>query len=119
MGFAFRSIRLPGMSDSDAYAYAQTLKLYPLSEAANPKPTRFVDGYPDRISTLPFYDYRYYQDLYDCISVEPVRPRDKAMMQMLATIGIEPGKPFNPPLKYKAAMERAVVDAYFYGKTEY
>jgi len=114
LGFAFRSIRLPGMSDDDAHAYALTLKMYPLSEAANPKPTRFVDGYPDRISTLPFYDFRYYQDLYDCISVEPVRPRDKAMMQMLATIGIEPGKPFNPPVKYRAAMERAVVDAYFY-----
>jgi hypothetical protein len=34
--------------------------------------------------------------------------------QILATIGIEPGKPFNPPVKYRAAMERAVVDAYFY-----
>jgi hypothetical protein len=102
------------MTDADAHAYAQTLKMYEFSEAANPKPTRFVDGYPDRISTLPFYDFRYFQDLYDALSVEPVRPRDKAMMQMLATIGIEPSKPFNPPQKYKAAMEKAVVDAYFY-----
>jgi hypothetical protein len=61
--FAFRSIKLPGMTDEQANAYAKTLKMYPLAEAANPKPTRFVDGYADRISTLPFYDFRYFQDL--------------------------------------------------------
>ncbi|MBV8638137.1 MAG: DUF1254 domain-containing protein [Candidatus Eremiobacteraeota bacterium] len=112
--FAFRSIRLPGMTDVDAQTYAETLKLYSLTEANNPKPTRFVDAWPDRLSTLPFYDFRYFQDLYDALSGEPVRTRDKAIMQMLATIGIESGMPFRPPLKYKAAMERAVVDAYFY-----
>jgi hypothetical protein len=31
-----------------------------------------------------------------------------------ATIGIEPGKPFNPPTKLKVAMEKGVVDAYYY-----
>jgi hypothetical protein len=36
------------------------------------------------------------------------------MMGMLATIGIEPGKPFNPPEPYKAAMEKGIVDAYYY-----
>ena len=97
-----------------ANAYARTLKLYPLAEAANPKPTRFVDAFPDRLSTLPFYDFRYFQDLYDIISVEPVRPRDKVMTGMLASIGMEPGRPFNPSPKAKAAMERAVIDAYFY-----
>jgi len=46
--------------------------------------------------------------------VEPVEPRDKVMIGMLATIGIEKGKPFNPSPKIKAAMERGVVDAYYY-----
>jgi hypothetical protein len=36
------------------------------------------------------------------------------MMGMLATIGIEPGKPFNPPERLKPALEKGVVDAYFY-----
>jgi hypothetical protein len=112
--FGFRSIKLPGMTDEQANAYAKTLKMYPLAKAANPKPTRFVDAYPERLSTLPFYDFRYFQDLYEIINVGPVRPRDKVMMGMLASIGMELGKPFNPPPKAKAAMERAVVDAYFY-----
>jgi hypothetical protein len=114
LAFAFRSVALPGASDADAYAYSKTLKMYPLSEASSPKPTRFVDPTGKRYPTLPFYDLGAYQDIYEIVSVEPVRARDKVMMGMLASIGIEPGKPFNPDAKTKAAMERAVVDAYFY-----
>jgi hypothetical protein len=114
LAFSFRSIALGAATDADANAYAKTLKMYPLAQAANPHPTKFVDGEGVRLSTLPFYDLRYFQDLHDVISVEPVRPRDKVMMGMLATIGIEPGKPFNPDAKTKAAMLRAVTDAYFY-----
>jgi hypothetical protein len=36
------------------------------------------------------------------------------MMGMLASIGIEPGKPFAPSTEVKAAMEKAAADAYFY-----
>ncbi len=114
IAFAFRSIPLPGATGPDAYAYSQTLKMYPLTDAANPKPTRFVDGSSKRLSTLPVYDLAAFQDIYEIIYVEPVRARDKVMMGMLASIGIERGKPFNPQSKVKAAMERAVVDAYFY-----
>jgi hypothetical protein len=56
--FAFRAIRLEGPTDAEIVAYTKSLKMYPLSEAANPKPTRFVDTGPHRIYTLPFYDIR-------------------------------------------------------------
>jgi hypothetical protein len=114
LAFAFRSIALPGATEAEAYSYSKTLKMYPLADASSPKPTRFVDPSGKRYPTLPFYDLRAFQDIYDIISVEPVRERDKVMMGMLASIGIEPGKPFNPQGKAKEAMERAVVDAYFY-----
>lgn len=115
LAFAFRSIALGSATDADANAYAKWLKIYPLAQAAaSPPPTRFVEGAGVRLPTLPFYDLRYFQDLHDIVSVEPVRPRDKVMMGMPATIGIEPGKPFNPDANTKAAMQRAVTDAYFY-----
>jgi hypothetical protein len=60
--FAFRSIQLEGATAADAYAYSKTLKMYPLSEAANPKPTRFVDGRSYALHTLPLYDIRALQD---------------------------------------------------------
>lgn len=112
--FGFRSIPIGGATDAEAHAYSLTLKMYPLSEAPNPKPTRFTDGRPYPLHTLPFYDTRTLKDIYDIVTVEPVQPRDMVMMGMLATIGIEPGKPFNPPEKYKAALERGIVDAYYY-----
>jgi hypothetical protein len=112
--FAFRAIQLEGATAADANAYTKLLKMYPLSEAANPTPTRFVDVRPYTVHTLPFYDIRTQQDIYDIVSVEPVQPRDKVMMGMLATIGVEPGKPFNLPENYKAAMEKGIIDAYYY-----
>ena len=68
--FAFRSIQLGGATQADAYAYSKTLKMYPLSEAADPKPTRFVDGLAYPVYTLPFYDIRALQDIHDIISVD-------------------------------------------------
>src|SRR5271154_3101164 len=114
IAFAFRSVPLPGATDADAYAYSKTLKMYPLADASSPKPTRFVDPTGKRSPTLPFYDLRAFQDIYDIVSVEPVRARDKVMMGMLESIGIEPGNPFNPTGTTKTAMQKAVVDAYFY-----
>ena len=111
---AFRAVQLEGATGAEAAAYTQLIKMYPLSEAANPKPTRFVDLRPYTAHTLPHYDIRALQDIQEIISVEPVRPRDKTMMGMLATIGIEPGKPFNPPQTLKASMEKGVADAYYY-----
>jgi len=110
---AFRSVQLGGATQTDAFEYSKLLKMYPLSEAANPKPS-FVDVTKFPLHTLPFYDIGALKDIYDIISVEPVQPRDKVMMGMLATLGIEPGKPFDPPAKLKPAMEKGIVDAYYY-----
>ncbi|MES2126355.1 MAG: DUF1214 domain-containing protein [Pseudomonadota bacterium] len=114
ISLAARPIHGPKGSDAEAVEYGRTLRIYPLAEAANPAPNRIVDGYPNHAYTLPRYDLNYYQDLYEVVSVEPVKARDKVMMGMLASIGIERGKPFAPQGKVKAAMERAIVDAYFY-----
>ena len=74
IGMAFRSVPAPGATDADAYAYSKTLKIYPLSEAANPAPTRFVDPKSELVHTLPFYDIRALQDIKSIIDVEPVLP---------------------------------------------
>ena len=111
---AFRSVAAPGATEADAHAYSKLLKMYPLSEAANPKPTRFVDGVSLPLRTLPFYDFRTLEDIKAITDIEPMQARDKVMMGMLASLGIERGKPFNPPAKLRAAMERGVVDAYHY-----
>ena len=114
LAFAFRSIPAPGKSAADASAYAKRLRMYFLSEAANPPPQRFVDPLSERYPTLLYYDERAFEDIYEIVSVEPVREQDKAMMGMLTSLGIERGKPFAPDETAKRAMRQAAIDAWFY-----
>ena len=114
IALAFRSVRGKSATEADAYTYAQTMKMYYLSEMPVPTTTPFIDGFQYSLFTLPFYDIRALQDIYNIVSIEPVREQDKVMMGMLATLGIERGKPFTPAENLKAAMGRGVIDAYHY-----
>jgi len=56
----------------------------------------------------------YFEDVHAIFSVENAHPRDKVLMGMLASLGIEKGKPYNPDAKTKKARRQAVIDAYYY-----
>jgi hypothetical protein len=112
--FAFRSVRGPGKTEKDAYAYAQRLKMYYLSQATNPPAQRFLDPVNDRYATFPPYDASYFKHLYDTFTYEPVRPQDRHMMGLLASLGIERGTPYNPDEVAKRAMRQAAIDAWYY-----
>ena len=114
IAFAFRSVPGKGKTAKDAYGYTQKLRMYSLSEASNPPQQRFVDPINDRYATLPYYDERYFKDIYDIVSVEPVKPQDKVMMGVLTSLGIEKGKPYAPDDTAKRAMRQAAIDAYYY-----
>ncbi|WP_240648029.1 DUF1254 domain-containing protein [Pararobbsia silviterrae] len=114
IAFAFRSVPAPGKSTADAYRYAQRLRMYYLSEAADPPKQRFIDPINERYPTLPFYDERHFEDMHDIMSVEPVKEQDKVMMGMLTSLGIEKGKPFAPDDTARKAMRQAAIDAWFF-----
>ena len=114
LDFAFRSIPLPAGTPDDAYALSKKIRMYYLSELPDPKPTKFVDPLNTQWSTLPRYDERWFEDLHAIINVGPIRERDKVMMGMLKTIGIENGKPYNPDEKTKEIFRRAAIDGYYY-----
>jgi hypothetical protein len=113
-GYALlRSIPKSG-SEADvakSVAYGKRIKLYPLSQAADPPPTRFVDVV-DVVydATIP-YDLRFFQSLDRIVQAEPWLERDKAMIDPLATIGIEKGKPFQPDPKTKEILNDAAREA--------
>jgi hypothetical protein len=114
VAFAFRSIESAKATPKDAYAYSKTLKMYYLSELPNPKPTKFIDPLDKRFATLPRFDERWFEDVHAIFSLENANPRDKVMTGMLASLGIEKGKPYAPDAKTKKAMRQAVIDAYYY-----
>lgn len=109
-----RPVAEPGGTMEDQVAYAKTLKVHRLSEAANPPETNFFDAYPKKWNTLPKYDISFFYDMAATINEEPVLERDLAMVGMLSYIGIEKGKAFNPDARTKEILELAVKDAYDY-----
>ncbi len=106
-----RPVPASGGTTEEAHAYAQQMKVYPLAEAAAPKPTRFVDGYPKPYHSLPVYDSSWFRELAAFVNEEPVRERDKVMLGMLASIGIKRGKPFTPDAKLQKTLDSAIADA--------
>lgn len=113
IGFALRSVVQKGKTNKEAVEYGHKLRMYYLKDADNPPKQKFVN--PDNMvyPTLSFYDERAFEDLYEIFSVEPVRPEDKVMMGMLAQLGIEKGKPYNPDEKTLKAMRQAAVDVWY------
>ncbi|WP_447981649.1 DUF1254 domain-containing protein [Achromobacter kerstersii] len=114
ISLAFRSVPAPGKSAQDAYQYARKLRMYYLSQAQNPPEQRFVDPINERYPTLPFYDERHFEDMHAILSVEPVKDHDKGMMGMVASLGIQAGKPFAPDDVARKAMRQAAIDVWFY-----
>ena len=121
-GFAILRSNLKSGSDADiakAVDYGKRVKVYPLSQAANPPATKFVDAIDTVFdSTIP-YDVRFFQALDRFVQREPWLERDKAMIGTLRTIGIEKGKTFAPDAKTKAILQDAIAEAHAYLDSRY
>ena len=105
---ALRLIPLAGASFEEAANYAMSINAYPLSQADNPPAGDYIDIFDKHLPTLPLYDLSYYEDILAMLNEEPLLERDKVMGGMLASIGIEKGKPFQPEGEVRQALELAV-----------
>ena len=114
-GYALLRSNLKSASEAGiakAVAYGKRIKFYPLSQAANPPPTKFVDSIDIVFdSTIP-YDLRFFQTLDRFVQREPWHERDRVMIDQLKTIGIEKGKPFNPDAKTQKILSDAAREAH-------
>jgi hypothetical protein len=113
-GYALLRSILRSGSDADvakAVAYGKRIKVYPLAQATNPPPTTFVDAM-DVVydSTIP-HDLRFFQSLDRVVQTEPWLVRDKLMIDMLKSIGIEKGKPFSPDAAMRDILNSAAREA--------
>jgi hypothetical protein len=109
-----RSILESG-SQSDmekAVTYGRTIKLYPLSQAAHPPETTFVDVVNNVFdSTIP-YDLRFFESLNRIVKLEPWLDRDRAAIDSLKSLGIEKGKHFNPDPATQDALKEGIKEAH-------
>ena len=102
-----------------AVAYAKRIKLYPLSQAANPPATKFIDAANVVFEANIPYDSRFFDSLNRMVQSEPWLTRDKAMIDQLKAIGIEKGKAFNPDAKMKTILDDAAAEAHAWLERKY
>jgi hypothetical protein len=107
---ALRLIPRNGASFSEAANYAMEINAYSLAEANDPPAGNYIDIFDRHLPTLPEYDLSYFEDITAMLNEEPLLKRDMVMGGMLASIGIEKGKPFKPEGKVKQALEQAAID---------
>lgn len=114
-GFAILRSNLTDGSPADlkrAVDYGKQVKIYPFSQATNPPATTFVDLLDVNFSNTIPYNIHFYELLNQFVQREPWLTRDMAMIDQLATIGIEKGKPFQPDERTKEILTAAILVAH-------
>ncbi|MHC4950065.1 MAG: DUF1254 domain-containing protein [Planctomycetota bacterium] len=85
------------------------IEIYPYSEKDNPKPRGYIT--PDGKPWQAWHPrgLTYWERLADIINREPVHERDRFMLAMLKSIGIEKGKLFKPDERQKKILIEAAL----------
>jgi hypothetical protein len=82
-------------------------KVYPLSAAANPPATVFVNTSGKQFNTIHANDFHFYEELDAVVQNEPADFVEPETVGLLAAIGIKKGHPFAPDARMKAILTDA------------
>ena len=85
------------------------LKVYPLAEKNNPKPVKFYDVSNKYLNTLHAQDITFFEEVNQVVQEENNEAFSPEVLGMLASIGIEKGKPFAPDARMKKILTEAAV----------
>jgi hypothetical protein len=106
-GYLDKSLSLDQAIPAASANIRNTLKVYPLSHKDQPPKMEFINVSGKEMNTILPNDYTFFEKLHDLIQGEPddyLGPEAKGMM---AAIGIEKGKPFNPDARMKEILTDA------------
>jgi len=93
--------------DKAAKRVREGLKVYQLNQKDNPPPMEFISGSNKEYNTIHTNDFSFYHHVDEVIQYEPIDFINPEIRGLLASIGIEKGKPFNPDER----MVRILTDA--------
>jgi hypothetical protein len=121
-GYALLRSILSSGSEADvaeAVAYGKRIKFYPHFQAAHSPVTEFVDAIDVVYEANIPWDMRYFESLNRIVQTEPWLVRDKVMIDLLKSIGIEKGKPFKPDAKTQEVLKGATREAHLWLANRY
>ncbi len=114
-GFTLMRSNLASHSDADiakSVEYGKRIRVYRLSQASAPPPTRFTDAYDVLFDSTIRYDASFFKTLNDVVQKEPWIQRDRVMIDQLKSLGIEKGKPYKPDTKTEKILDAAARQAH-------
>jgi hypothetical protein len=85
----------------------EQLQVYPLADAENPEPTELIDATGMEMYTVHSENYELLEELGALVEEEHPDALDGAQKFLLASIGMEFGKPFAPTPEKKAILKDA------------
>jgi hypothetical protein len=131
--FIWRGFLVNGTTKPAVEATKKFAKVYLLAQEKNPPPMKFINFSGKVFNTIHANDFTFFEEVNHVVQEEPNDALDPETLGVLASIGIEKGKPFVPDDRMKKilaesvavgnATARALVfknrvkDAYFYPKS--
>ncbi len=103
----FRTFLVDGSPKPGVESVKQHLKIYPLTDAANPAPVKFANASGVPANFVAPGDYSFWELLDKVIQEEPSAGSDPTTLGLFASIGIEKGKAFNPDERMKKILTDA------------
>lgn len=105
--FGTRGFEVNGDPKPAVDSIKRHLRIYPLAQAANPPATNFINVSGKAFNTIHSTDYTFYEEVNQIVQEEPNSAMDPETLGLLASIGIEKGKPFAPDDR----MSKILIDA--------
>jgi hypothetical protein len=106
--FFTRGFLVNGSPAAAVESFNKTLRTYPLSEAADPHPAKFVNWSGKAFNTIGGNDYSFFDDINELVQEEPADSEDPELLGQLLAIGIQKGQPFAPDERMKKILIDAV-----------
>jgi hypothetical protein len=107
--FALRGFMVDGKTAPTVKNIKDHLKVYSLAEAANPKPVKYYDVSNKYINTLHAQDITFFKEVNEVVQEEHNEAFSPEVLGLLASIGIEKGKPFAPDARMRKILSEAAV----------
>ena len=103
-----RGMLKDGKPDAAAKNFREGLKVYPLTEKEKPPKMEFISVSEMPLNTIHANDFKFFEEINNVIQKEPIDFIDPELRGLLAGIGIQKGKPFEPDARMKKILTEAV-----------
>jgi hypothetical protein len=106
--FGWRGFVVNGSTQPAVEAAKKMAKVYPLAQATNPPPMKFINVSGKAFNTIHANDFTFFEEVNHVVQEEPNDALDPETLGVLASIGIEKGKPFAPDERMKKILTDSV-----------